>query len=64
MSRKGQTILPTSRLAVCDGKDGMTPARAKNVAKSMRSRGARAQAYRCAFCRQWHVGTTPKLRRK
>ena len=41
----------------CTGKDRLTRGQAKKIARRMRmKRGGAAQAYKCEFCRCWHVG--------
>lgn len=42
------------------GKDRLTRRQARQIARRMRmKRGGQAQAYKCEFCRGWHVGNRP-----
>lgn len=48
-----------SKQAECEGKEKLSPARAKKVAKAMVKRGKRdvaVMAYKCNQCRHWHIG--------
>lgn len=45
------------RLSACSGKAGLSFARAQRIVERMRRKhDERLVTYRCAFCRQWHVG--------
>lgn len=53
------------RLSACHGKDRLTWAVAKDLAKPKHNRGrGRLQAYRCRVCGHWHVGTPLRKNRK
>lgn len=41
---------------MCRGKEPLSRARAHQVARRMRKRKRKVQAYPCKFCGQWHVG--------
>jgi hypothetical protein len=48
-----------SREAGCQGKEQLTPERAKQIAQVMNKRKKRdvaVSAYRCLQCKHWHVG--------
>lgn len=50
---------PEFVVSACRGKDALTATRAKRLAKEMRRRGRAVDAYHCAVCREWHVGSKP-----
>lgn len=51
----------------CDGKEGFdTMELAQRVATRSRGYGKsrrRREAYRCVFCKRWHVGTPLRIKR-
>lgn len=50
-------------LVECQGKEKLTPQRAREIAGRMRQRNkaSRVSAYRCASCNCWHVGSRPAM---
>ena len=52
------------RMSQCEGKEALTPDRARQLVRDMAKRKSYVQAYRCAVCKNWHVGAdhTPKGR--
>lgn len=58
------TDLP-DRDASCDGKCSLTADLAHRVAARIARRAkCHVEAYRCAWCGFWHVGNSPRRRRK
>lgn len=48
-------------LMCCEGKEPLTPAIARKVARRQRrNKGSKSQAYKCPFCPHWHVGRAQK----
>lgn len=45
------------RLAHCAGKEQLTASIAKNIAVRHKKKGRNSHAYKCEFCKHWHVGT-------
>lgn len=61
LNRMASASLPqaeTDRLTRCEGKDGFaTQPQAMAVIGAMKlDRGGPINAYRCPYCRMWHVG--------
>jgi hypothetical protein len=49
------------KAAVCDGKQGLSRARAHATAAHVRKRrGDRVTPYECPFCSAWHLGSSLK----
>ena len=49
------------KVAVCDGKQGLSRARAHETASRVRkARGSRVTPYLCPFCSAWHLGSSLK----
>lgn len=47
-----------ARMAGCVGKEPFeSRAVAEHVARRRRTEGKANQAYKCEFCRKWHIGT-------
>lgn len=45
------------RMTKCMGKEQLSASIAKNIALRHRQRGRSSTAYKCAYCKAWHVGT-------
>lgn len=45
------------RRAQCDGKEKLAADIAKSIALKHRKRGRQSTAYKCRYCKSWHVGT-------
>lgn len=50
-------------LSTCEGKDKLSFAQARKIAKKRRG-SVRLDAYKCPFCRRWHVGGRPPRLKK
>jgi hypothetical protein len=44
------------QIAMCEGKDKLTPEQARKVAQRMQRKDRIVEAFRCNFCNDWHVG--------
>lgn len=69
MAHPARQQSPRSRanelLGKCAGKDALTVAQAKTIARRMQRKGGTyrsLEAYRCGFCGQWHIGSSSRQR--
>ena len=54
---------PKYQIAMCEGKDQLTPEQARKVAKRMKRKDRIVEAFRCEFCNAWHVGRPASMSR-
>jgi hypothetical protein len=50
------------KLANCAGKKQLSAPIAKSIALRHRKKGRKSDAYKCKFCRHWHVGNENPIR--
>lgn len=62
MTTDGRRPIQNNPVAMCHGKDGMTPEQARKVAKRMQRHDKIVEAYRCPICNHWHVGSSKNIR--
>jgi len=48
---------PTSTLAMCEGKDGLTYEQARAILRRPQGKDKKRIAYNCPKCRNWHIGS-------
>ncbi len=60
MTKRPKTAM--ARAAMCEGKDRLSPEKARQIAARMTRKDRRVDAYHCAICNCWHVGRTSHRR--